>query len=97
MQQQPIDATPITKDDSIPTTENDGQPSTGAASIDHEICSPFTLPQIIEDHESSDNSDNESDDGTIYDIDLLEHDPGLRPLLNAYAVNERNAGGNILQ
>jgi hypothetical protein len=55
------------------------------------------LPQIIEDHESSDNSDNESDDGTIYDIDLLEHDPGLRPLLNAYAVNERNAGGNILQ
>jgi hypothetical protein len=55
------------------------------------------LPQIIEDHESSDNSDNESDDGTIYDIDLLEHDPGLRPLLNAYAVNERNARGNILQ
>jgi hypothetical protein len=23
--------------------------------------------------------DNESDDGTIYDIDLLEHDLGLRP------------------
>jgi hypothetical protein len=86
MQQQPIDATPITKDDAISTTENDGQPSTEASSIDHEICSSFTLPQIIEDHESSD-----TDDGTIYDIDVLEHDPGLRPLLNAYAVNERNA------
>jgi hypothetical protein len=92
MQLQPMDATPITEDDAIPTTENDGHPRIEATSTDHEICSPSTLPQIIEDHEStqsSDDSDNESDDGTIYDIDLLEHDPGLRPpLLNAYAGNE---------
>jgi hypothetical protein len=85
-------ATLITEDDAIPTTENDGHPRIEATSTDHEICSPSILPQIIEDHEStqsSDDSDNESDDGTIYDIDLLEHDPGLRPpLLNAYAVNE---------
>jgi hypothetical protein len=92
MQLQPMDATLITEDDAIPTTENDRHPRIEATSTDHEICSPSILPQIIEDHEStqsSDDSDNESDDGTIYDIDLLEHDPGLRPpLLNAYAANE---------
>jgi hypothetical protein len=93
MQQQQIDAIPITKDDAIPTTENDGQPSTEAASTDHEICSPFTLPQIIEDHESSDNSDNESDDGTIYDIDL---GCGLFSML-MLSMNEMQSGGVILQ
>jgi hypothetical protein len=48
-----MDATPITEDDAIPTTENDGHPRIEATSTDHEICSPSTLPQIIEDHEST--------------------------------------------
>lgn len=34
---------------------------------------------------------DESDDGEIYDVDLLQHDPGLRPPINAYDINERNS------
>ncbi|KAK3126623.1 hypothetical protein QOZ80_7AG0559480 [Eleusine coracana subsp. coracana] len=82
---------PTVVDNISPGPEDNEDESTGP-----EICS--LLSPTIENHESSDESndesDVESDDGAIYDVDLLRHDPGLRPSISDYDVNERNAPTN---
>jgi hypothetical protein len=59
------------------------------ASTDPELCSP--LSPRTENQDSGDELDGESNDGAIYDVDLLPHDPGLRAPINDYDVNEQNA------